>query len=254
MLRKSVLLVSFTCVVFLAAAIISCGGSSSGSKACTGSYNVVGDWNLTINDAEGVAGAIDSAGEALFFDNVGDVAAMPTITGACSFSGTVTVYDSSLGTPPDTSASASVTGNVTSSNSIGGTVTTSSGPVNFSLTPITALSGSPTVPSTAMQAEVEAATTPDILTLTFSGTSSSMSFTGGDRFQCTASGTFSQAGASNVYDFTITFSGTGCSATGTVSGLGLESNTDYFNMNGGAAGTYLYGMSSSSAFVMEIFP
>jgi hypothetical protein len=106
-----------------------------------------------------------------------------------------------------------------------------------------------------MYAEVEAATTPDILQLTFSGTASSMTLSGADGFDtCTASGTLTEEGTNNVFAASITFSGTTCSVTGTVTGLGLESNSDYFSMNGRAAGTYLYVVSSDSATVIEIYP
>jgi hypothetical protein len=72
------------------------------------------------------------------------------------------------------------------------------------------------------------------------------------------SGTFNQEGGDlstlNVFDTSITFSGSGCPATGTLTGVGFESSSDYFSMNGKAQGTYFYAASSSSAAVFEIFP
>jgi len=46
-----------------------------------------------------------------------------------------------------------------------------------------------------------------------------------------------------------------CAASGALSGIGFESDTDYFGFNGGVAGTYLYAdiLASSNTFVLEIF-
>ena len=70
-------------------------------------------------------------------------------------------------------------------------------------------------------------------------------------------GTFTQVGTSNVFDVSMTFSGACEFPTGTsFSGLGFESDTDYFSYNAGQAATYLYAdvlLPSGGAFVMEIY-
>ena len=85
--------------------------------------------------------------------------------------------------------------------------------------------------------------------MSFSGTGLSGATT------CDINGTFSQEGGNvanlNVFDVSITF-GAGCPFSN-VSGVGFESNSDYFDMNSNAAGNYLYAVSSGSALVLEIF-
>jgi hypothetical protein len=85
-----------------------------------------------------------------------------------------------------------------------------------------------------------------------------MSFSGADVDGCEVSGTFSQEGgnvsALNVFDVSITYSGMNCPVAGTVMGLGFESSSDYFGVAGGAQGTYLYAVPTTSATVFEIFP
>jgi hypothetical protein len=72
---------------------------------------------------------------------------------------------------------------------------------------------------------------------------------------CDINGTFNQEGGNaanlNVFDVSITF-GAGCPFSN-VTGLGFESSSDYFTMNGSASGTYLYAVPSGSASVLEIF-
>jgi len=85
-----------------------------------------------------------------------------------------------------------------------------------------------------------------------------MSFTGVDVDACSVVGTFTQEGGNvsnlNVFDVSITYAGSICPATGTITGLGFESSSDYFGITGGATGTYFYAISSSGAAVFEIFP
>jgi len=88
--------------------------------------------------------------------------------------------------------------------------------------------------------------------LIFSGTPGNMTFNSDDDTDCAASGTFTEENGQNVFDVSMTFSGPRCPVSGTFTGLGLESSSDYFNFNLGAAGTYLYVMSSDSATVFEI--
>ena len=262
MLRSFILLLSLISVTVLGAVIISCGSSSSGSAACTsGPYDVVGDWTLSSGDASG-PGVINSSGLAVFFETTttvpspGNTVVMPSITGSCSFSGTATTYATPAGGGGTTTVT--VTGNVTSDTSFGGTVSNGSA---FTLIPNSALSSPPTALSGSMLGEIEGWTGTNIWQLSFSptGAGSGMSFSGSDSSQgCIVSGTFNQEGGDlstlNVFDVSITYSGTGCPTTGTVTGVGFESNTDYFSINGNAQGVYLYAASSAGAAVFEIYP
>jgi len=95
------------------------------------------------------------------------------------------------------------------------------------------------------------------LTFTQSGSGNSMSFSTNQSLSpnCSAGGTFNEVAASNVFDVSITFTGTSCFVTGTFTGLGFESSTDYFSANNSQAGTYLYAdvLASANTFVMEIY-
>ena len=179
---------------------------------------------------------------------------LPTITGSCSFSGSATAY----GTPGTGGGSAtdSVKGKVNSSTSITGTLSNGN---TFSLAPNSPLSGSVAAVSGSMLGEIEGASLAAIWQLNFSptGTGASMSVSGTNNNGCNASGTFTQEGSNvtnlNIFDVSITFTGTNCPPS-PLNGVGFESNSDYFQMNGGAPGVYLYAASSSGASVLEVFP
>jgi len=263
-MRKLVMLLSFASLVLLCVVTISCGGSSSStSTSCSGpAVDVVGDWMLNLTGSGGSAsgpGVINSSGLAVFFQTggstPGDTVVMPAITGGekC-FSGTVTAY----GTPATGggAASQSVQGTINSSSSITGSLSNGE---NLSLAssspftgPVTALSGS------GWDGEIEGYTGLDNsfrMTFAPTGTNANMNFSGSSNL-CDINGTFTQetenSSGVNVFDVSITYSqGIGCPAN--VTGIGFESSADYFNMNGGAAGTYFYAASSSSASVLEIF-
>jgi len=272
MLRKFILLLSFVSLVLIAAMTISCGGSSNSNniKTCGGGpYNVVGPWQLTASNAGGsltAYGAIDSAGLALFFDNSlttgsGDTLQLPSITGACSFSGNLTAYPEPGGPNSGQVVTDSVQGNVTSPSSITGTFTGSASG-NFSAAPFSPI-GTVTAVTGPMGGEVQGTLNgvPLLFSLNFtqSGSNNSMGFTTAviNERDCTVAGTFTEQGTSNVFDVSITFTGTQCGiAAGTVTGIGFESSSDYFNITGGAAGTYLYAdmLASSNTFVMEFLP
>ena len=262
--RNFVLPLVLLCLLTTCALTLNCGSSNSKFVAnCTGGpFNVAGDWMITLTGSGGSVsgpGVINSAGLAVFFQTTntvpapGDTAMFPAITGTTCFSGTGTSY----GTPFSGGGSASdtVQGTVNSNTSISGTLSNGS---SFSMVSDSPLTGSVTPLSGSFLAEIEGQLTAAIWQLTFvpGGTGSSMSFFGTDGMSCTISGTFTQEGGNvsnvNIFDVSMTLSGVGCPAT-TVSGLGFESSSDYFGINGGLAGTYLYSMSSSSALVFEIF-
>ncbi|HKI25884.1 MAG TPA: hypothetical protein VKA07_06135 [Candidatus Sulfotelmatobacter sp.] len=272
MLRKLALVVSFACLVFVAAMIVSCGSSKThlGTMCTGGPFNVVGDWQgtLTTNGTnQNLAGVINSQGQALFFDSdslashdpaSGSVAALPAITGACSFSGTATGYGA-FGVAGGTTSGA-VSGNVNSASSISGTITVNSVQSSFSLTSFSPLTGTPTSLAGNLGGAIEGAA-PGLLPLTFTpGSGNNMTFTNDLILapNCTTSGSATQEGTTNIFDISITISGTGagCPPAATVTGLGFESNTDYFGASGvnPVPGTYLYAISSTSAFVLEVYP
>jgi hypothetical protein len=264
-LHKSLWLLALAILVFIAGLSIGCGSSSNLIMPCTGSYNLVGPWQITVTTSSGTVkgyGAIDSAGLALFFDNAqpastGDTLQMPTLTGACSFSGNVTEYSEPGGPRSGVVLTDAVGGNVTSSTAISGTLT-GSPTGTISVASFSPLTGAVTAVSGAKTGAVQGAFNgqPVLLALTFtpSGTSNNMNFATTNLAGCEANGTFTQQSTSNVFDVSITLMPT-CPMTGTFTGVGFESSSDYFNLNGGNADTYLYAdiLNGSNTFVMEIF-
>ncbi len=204
---------------------------------------------------------ISSSGQALFFQTSnsvpapGDTVDLPTITGTCSFSGTSTAYGTSAS--GGGTATATVQGKVNSATSITGTISNGN---TLSLVPNSPLTGSVSAFTGNMIGSIGGWIGPgNLWQLTFSptGNNASMSFNGADLDGCNVSGTFTQEGGNastlNIFDVSISYSGAGCPVSGTVTGLGFESNSDYFGVTGGAPGTYLYAVPSTSATVFEIF-
>jgi hypothetical protein len=273
MLSKIILSLSLASLALLAAITISCGSSSSNSTACTGGpYDVVGNWQVNLTSSGGsdtFYGAIDSAGLALAFDNnsaqvsTGDTLQLPTLTGACSFSGTATAYAEPTGVA-QSPLSLTAQGNVASATSITGSYSgTATG--TFTAASFKPLTGSVTALSGTVTGEAEGAPNgkpvlyPFTFTPTGSGSNSNMSFTTSLALSptCTVSGTFTQVTTANVFDVSITFAGTTCALTGTFTGLGFESSTDYFGFTTGTSSTgpFLYAdiLASSNTFVMEFW-
>jgi len=272
MLRKLALVVSFACLVFVAAMIVSCGSSNNHlTTTCTGGpFNVVGDWQGTLTAGGGsssIIGLINTSGEALFFDSdpgsgpnadpaSGSVAALPSITGTCSFSGNVTLYETPAAAVLSGSSIVTGTaqGNVSSASSISVSATINGNSSGFTLNSYTPLTGSVSALSGALLAEDPAQSFQLLLDFTPT-TGNNMNFANDPSSNCTTSGTLTQEGSNNVFDFSVTFSGTaeGCPTPQTVTGLAFESSSDIFVVNGNLAGTYLYAVSSTSAVVLEIF-
>jgi hypothetical protein len=265
-------LLSLVCLALFCIAAPNCGSSYPANTP----HNVVGNWQSTVSTNSGSVlylGSIDSHGTSLFFaPNVigvgvvnpsafaGDSWELPTITGASSFSGSSTLYAAAGTQLPSggTSQTLSSQGTVVSDSSI--TLTNSSG--NFTFTPaaplsetVEALSGVTTGwLNDGMQGGPywELAFTPGS-----GGGSQSMSFTTSGVATCSVAGSFTQIGTSNVFDVSVTFSGVCPFPAGTsFTGLGFESDTDYFAYNAGLAGKYLYAdvlVPGGGAFVMEIY-
>jgi len=275
---KFLLSLCFACLVLVGALGISCG--SSGAKPCTGGpYNVVGDWKITASSSAGSVtgyGAIDSSGLALFFDDVlpstsGDTLQLPVLTGACAFSGNITSYGELGGLNSGTEVKDTVTGNVAgnanSATSITGSFSGTGGTGTISGAPFTPLSGSVAAISGAKSGviiEGLVSGQPVLLPATFasggSGNFMIMNFTTTNLAGCEASGSFTEVGSSNeleplnVFDVSITLQPT-CPVIGTFTGIGFESGTDYFGLNGGNAGTYLYAdiLDGTNTFVIEFY-
>jgi len=275
MLRKFVWFLALATLTVIGALALSCGSSSS-PKPCTGTYNVVGNWQLTVTNTSSLGslteyGAIDSAGLALFFDNTlpstsGDSAELPVITGSCSFSGNVNAYPEPGGPNAGLTVTDAAQGTITSATAISGSFTgTGNNPSGtFTGAAFTTLTGAVAALSGAKTGAVQGAINgqPVVLPLIFtpSGTNNSMAFSTNAALSpnCSVSGSFTEVGTNDVFDVSMTFAstgGAGCAMTGTFTGLGFESSSDYFDLNNKSAETYLYAdvLASSNTFVIEIY-
>jgi hypothetical protein len=260
MARTYLFWISLVFLTALAAFTLACGGSSSTPPptACTGTFNVVGDWEgslVTTGGTDDVLGVINSSGQAVVFDDLADIAVLPAISGACSFSGALAAY-ASVESGAEGSATGTAQGNVTSDSAINGSESINGSNGTFTLqsySPITAV----TAVSGLTVGAVEGQTVDD-LNLTLSGTSSSISFTGNDGDDCAFNGTFTEETTTNVYDVTFDVSGGTCNASN-LTGVGFEATSDLLGLYNGEnppQGTYLYAIvtSSSAPFVLEVPP
>lgn len=259
MLQKCAVLLSLLAIALLACVIISCGSSSSSKPApCTGSYTVVGDWQGTItsnSETDKLFGTIDSSGNAVFFDDLADIATLSPITGACSFSSTLTAYESAENGGAAT-ASGTATGNVTSDSALNGSVTINSTANGFTFSSYPPLgTGAVTAVSATVGAEVEGQLTDDLI-LTLGGTSGNITFTGSDAGGCTFNGAFTQEGTNDLYSVSFAVGGNSSCEAGTLTGVGFESDSDLLDVNDNGSGTYVYAVitSGGSPFVVEILP
>jgi hypothetical protein len=258
---RIVVLMSFTSLVLIGVMTVGCGNSSPVRKtACTGGpYDVAGVWSLALNNSPvSTPGVISSAGVAAFFDRSADEIVMPSITGACSFSGNLTLYIGLINFGGATSYSAQ--GTVGSGPVISGTFNTSTGPQSFVAIPYpAAFNGPPTALNGSMILVDESSPSTDRLQIQVmpsgTGNTANMTLSGTDGLNCNVTGTFTQEGSDaanlNVFDTSITFTGTGCPAMGTLTGLGFEGSEDFIGFDNNP-GPFLYAVSSSSAEVIEI--
>ena len=267
MVRRLALLISLSGMVLVGAMTIACGRSTTIAKpTCVGGpYDVVGDWTLTVNGIQSI-GVVNSSGSALFLiddihntDFHGDEFVLPNISGTCSFSGELTLYVAQQNFGGTYSWPAN--GSVQSGPVIGGTYSTSQGTPTFLGVPDFSLISSPVaLNSTMTLGDLSSATGNEFqvqVAPSGIGNSANMTFTGTGGINCNVSGTFMQEGSNlanlDVFDTTITFTGTGCPVTGTLNGLGFESSVDYSNFSSGS-GPFLFAISSNSANVIEIYP
>jgi len=268
-------LLFFASLIFLAGSAISCGGSSN-SGVCSvvpgETYDVAGDWTLTVSSngtTTSGPGVISTAGLALFFEpssapaGAGDTASLPTITGLSNcFSGNINSYNTPVN--GGNSGIAQAQGSISSSTAISGSFQNTQDGTSgtFAVATNSPLAGSVTALSgSGWSGEIEggAQAVTWSITMTAAGSANSMSFTGSGQLAsgavCDINGTFSQEVANtenlNVFDVSINF-GAGCPFSN-VTGLGFESSSDYFAINSGASGTYLYAVPSGGASVLEIF-
>ncbi len=267
MSKSGIYFLSLAVLIFIAAMSLGCGSSGSNPTVCRTVYNPVGNWQITVSQSEGGSvagyGAIDSSGLALFFDTnalyggTGDTVELPVISGNCSFSGNIIAYAESGTNTIDPVVTDTAAGTINSSTSISGSFSGNS-TGTFTLASFTPLTGAVTAITGSKTGAVQGAIDgqPILLSLNFtpSGTGNDMTFASTNLAGCEANGAFTQQSTSNVFDVSITLMPT-CPITGTFTGLGFESSSDYFNLNNSAADTYLYAniLNGANTFVMEIY-
>ena len=277
-LNKFARFICFASLVLTAVMTTNCGSSSSppGKPTCTGGpYDVVGDWGLntdggTTSTTPYFPGVINSAGLGMFFEanitnadpNAGSELIIPSITGACSFSENLKYYVTRAVVGGGGVYSYPVQGKVQSGPAISGTINEGTSSTTFvglpnPLSPPTALTSSLSVVDTSSPVGCPCVQVQVLPSGT--GNSADMILSGTDGVNCNLSGTFTQEGSNaanlNVFDVSLTFTGTTCQVTGTITGLGFESPADYFNfVPFPPSGIFLYAMSGNSADVFEFFP
>jgi len=269
-LNKFVPFICLASLVLIAAMTISCGSSSSATKpTCTGGpYDMVGDWGLLFDNSpyESWAGVINTVGLGIFFKSnttnlvpfFGSELVIPNITGACSFSENLTYYVTRAWEGGGEVYSDPVQGTVQSGPAIRATIT--EGTYSDSFLGLPQSPFTPTALTSTMTIFDESSPVGDLVTAQVipsgTGNSADMTLSGTDGLNCNVSGTFTQEGSNaanlNVFDVSLTFTGTGCQVTGTIQGLGFESQYPYFFSN--ASGTFLYAMSADSADVFWFCP
>lgn len=259
MFRVLDFVLSFALLTSLCAITTGCGGSSGSGGGNGGPLNVVGDWQVNFSPNIGATGsahgAINSSGLSAFFDDSGNIVKLPTITGASSFSGSLTAYAVNGSVFPDGSTVVTDTaqGNVNSTTSITGTFSGGGNPSGtFSAGPFSPLSGSTVAISGAMNGKITGFI--DTLNLTFSpnGSFTGVDFPNPQVPGCDVNGTLTQEGTSNVFDIAYNLGPGNCTAV-SLTGIAFESKTDYFNVNGGADATYLYAIMLTST-EMSVHP
>jgi len=273
-LNKFAPFICFASLVLIAVMTISCGSSSSATKpTCTGGpYDVVGVWAINVDGSPYyLPGVINTTGLAIFFKDIGDEAGsevvMPSITGACSFSENLTLYSTPATVGSGGTYTYPVQGNVQSGPAISGTISEGTSSEFFAGLPIALAPFTPT-PLTGSMSVVDT-DSPIACHQTYcvqvqvvpsgTGNSADMTLSGTDGFDCNLSGTFTQEGSNaanlNVFDVSLTLTGTTCQVTGTIKGLGFESPADYLNFHPyPPTGNFLSAMSANSADVFEFYP
>lgn len=241
MMRRSGLFLCLGALTLLGSIAVSCGGGSSGTGGGTkGPYKVAGIWQASFSPAFGSTsasyGAITQSGTAAMFDSSGNIVLFPPVSGASTFSGTLTTYavNGSFFAGGAVQLTDPAQGNVNSATSITGSFSGSSSDT-FALS---ALNGSSTPVSGTLNGRFSGFATTALLTFASDGT-----FTGGEfsgpGSNCNIQGALTPGGASNVFDLTYNVVSGSCSAD-TETGIAFASSTDYFNVNGGTDPYYLY--------------
>jgi hypothetical protein len=243
--------------------LAACGGGSSGYSSAApstggGTVDATGVWSgsFTVGAGAGstaIVAVIKQGGTAFFYDQSGVMYVLPQFTGATTVTGTLTAFappgvmlnngqNTETFTVTASVSSAAITGTFTSSNETG----------TFTLAPLSAFGGNPSIVAGNWQGfyvgSASGSTAAVALTVQVSG-----SFVGNDANGCHLSGTISPTADHDVFNAAVTSTG-GASCAGKLTGLAFESRQDLSGFFGGATGTYYYvGVSNAAgAFVAEL--
>jgi hypothetical protein len=206
-----------------------------------------------------------SAELSFFFNHCSIKIVIPSVTGACSFSENLTYYVTRTVLGGGGAYPYLVQGSVQSGPSISGSISEPGGPQTFIGIPQSPFS---TTALTSRMSLVDTSSPVSCLSPgcvqvqvvpSGTGNSADMTLSGTGGFNCNVSGTFTQEGSNaanlNVFDVSLTFTGTTCAVTGTIKGLRFESPSDYFNFTPyPPSGTFLYAISPNSADVLVFYP
>jgi hypothetical protein len=259
-LLRRLMLISGLCL------LSACGGGSTGGIASSSTGSTGSGGSTTTVDATGVwSGSYSIAGSsgstdivaligtgssAFFYDQAGVVYVLPTFTGGTTLSGNllavapagVTLSDgqsTELFTVTATVSATSITGSFTGNGETG----------TFTLTPLAAFGGNPSIVAGNWQGfYIGSGSTAAVDVEVQSGGT----IAGSDSDGCHLTGNIS-APTDDVFPVVVTSSGNGCPGTLLV-GLAFESNRDLGDLFGGTVGTYYYVTVDQGdlAFVAEL--
>jgi len=241
--------------------LAACGGGSSNYAVAppspgSGTVDATGIWagSYTIGAGAGstaIVAVIKQGGSAFFYDQSGVMYVLPKFSGGTTVTGTLTAF-----APPGVTLTNgqsieafAVTATV-SSALISGTFTGDNETGTFSLTPLSAFSGTPSLVAGNWQGFYVGSGSPSFVDLTVQ---SGGIFVGNDANGCHLSGNVSTTPTGDVFPVTVDSTG-GTMCAGALTGLAFESNRDLSGFFGGTTGTYYYvGVSDSTgAFVAEL--
>ncbi|HEY1774228.1 MAG TPA: hypothetical protein VGH91_13655 [Gammaproteobacteria bacterium] len=244
--------------------LAACGGGSSSdisvapSGGGSSTVDATGVWSGSFTIGAGpnstdVVAVIKQGGASFFYDQTGVMYVLPGFNGNSTVTGTLTAFAPTGITLTNGKSTETFTVSaMVSSSSITGTFTATdtSETGTFTLTPLTAFNGNPTVVAGNWQGYYVGSGSVASVMLTVQ---SGGVFSGNDGNGCTLSGNISTTATDDVFPVTVDSSG-GTSCAGDLAGLAFESNQDLGGFFGGTTGTYYYvGVSNATgAFVAEL--
>lgn len=244
--------------------LAACGGGSSndalapGGNSGSATVDATGIWagSFTVGATPGstaIVGVIKQGGASFFYDQTGVMYVLPNFNGSTTVTGTLTAFAPVGVTLSNGQSTETFTLTaMVSSSAITGTFTATgnSETGTFTLTPLTAFTGDPSLVAGMWDGFYVGSGSPASVDLTVQ---SGGVFVGTDGNGCHLSGNISTTATDDVFPVTVDSTG-GPMCAGSLTGLAFEDRQDLSGFFGGVTGTYFYvGVSNANgAFVAEL--